>query len=351
MREIDRIIELSNLFGPSGFEDDVAAFVMEELSEFSPVTDHMRNVRCVYGTDEKKPKVMLDAHMDEVGIIVQAVKPNGTMRFLPIGGWAVSSFPTSAFLLRNHDNDFIRGIVAQKPPHFMSAAERNAPLQIEDLVVDCGYSSAEEAAANGFGPGVPAAPDVHCVFEARRNLFYGKAFDDRIGVAAEIETMKRINGMDLPCNVQAGFSVQEEVGERGVRANAIAFRPDVMICFEGCPADDTFSEPYMVQSAMGKGPMLRHMDVSMITNWRFQKLALDIAKEAGIPIQVSVRKGGGTNGAAVNELLGVPAIVIGVPVRYIHSSNCMCMLQDYTAAVELAVELLKRLDQETIDTL
>jgi len=107
----------------------------------------------------------------------------------------------------------------------------------------------------------------------------------------------------------------------------------------------------MIQAGLGRGPMLRHMDVSMITNWRFQKLALDLAREKGIPVQESVRSGGGTNGAMVNQSYGVPAIVIGVPVRYIHSSNCWCRLDDFENAVQLGVELCRILDNSAVSKL
>ncbi|MCI6067703.1 MAG: M42 family peptidase, partial [Galactobacillus timonensis] len=149
----------------------------------------------------------------------------------------------------------------------------------------------------------------------------------------------------------ASFAVQEEVGERGVLVNASRLQPDVMICFEGCPADDTFSEDYMVQAALGKGPMLRNMDVSMITNWRFQKFAVDLAKQCGIPVQQSVRAGGGTNAAAVNSRFGTPAIVIGIPVRYIHSPNCFVDERDYENAVKLAVALVHALTASNVGKL
>ena len=118
-----------------------------------------------------------------------------------------------------------------------------------------------------------------------------------------------------------------------------------------CPADDTFSEDYMVQAALGKGPMLRNMDVSMITNWRFQKFAVDLAKQCGIPVQQSVRAGGGTNAAAVNSRFGTPAIVIGIPVRYIHSPNCFVDERDYENAVKLAVALVHALTASNVGKL
>ena len=351
MDTIERIKALSDAFGPSGFEDDVAALVREELDGYETFTDHMTNVRCEKEPGSDKPNVMLDAHMDEVGAIIQAIKPNGTLRFLPLGGWSAVSFPSSAFKIRYREGKDIPAVVAIKPPHFMKKEERNTLPPVSDMVMDIGVTSAEEARELGIGIGSPAVPDITCRYDEERGLFFGKAFDDRIGVACAIETLKRLQEEELPCNLQASFSVQEEVGERGVRSNAEALKPAVMICFEGCPADDTFSEDYMIQAGIGRGPMLRHMDVSMITNWRFQKLALDVAKEKGIPVQESVRSGGGTNGAMVNQNYGVPAIVIGVPVRYIHSSNCFCRLDDYENAVKLAVELCRVLDAQTVSKL
>lgn len=352
MNEIERIMALSDAFGPSGFEDDVAAIVRAELPEYETYTDHMTNVRCEKEPDSDKPRIMLDAHLDETGLIVQAVKPNGTLRFLPLGGWAASSFPTSAFQIRARDGRLVPAVVANKPPHFMSSAERDKIPEIADMILDCGSVSSEETVQQlKIGIGSPAVPDIACRYDEDRQLFFGKAFDDRIGAACEIETLKRLYDEELPCNLMGSFSVQEEVGERGVRANAAALKPDAVICFEGCPADDTFSEDYMIQAALRRGPMLRHMDRSMITNWRFQKLALDTAAENNIPVQESVRSGGGQNGAAVYETFGIPAIVIGVPVRYIHSSNCWCALEDYEAAVELAVELCRKLDRSTVESL
>lgn len=344
--EINRIMALSDMFGPSGFEDRVAEFVRSELAEYSTEEDHMRNVRCV--KEGIGPNIMLDAHMDEVGLIVQAIKPNGTMRILTLGGMQPKALSAQNFSILTSEGKFVRAVVAAKPPHFMSAAEKNAAVDIDDLVLDCGTSSREETEALGIHIGSPAVPDTKCSYDADRNIFIGKAFDDRIGVAAEIEVMKRLKNKTLPCRVSGGFSVQEEVGERGVVSNARALKPEALICFEGCPADDTFSEPYMIQAALGKGVMLRHMDVSMVTNWRFQKFALDTARENGIPVQESVRKGGGTNAAKLYSEFGVPGVVIGVPVRYIHNCSCIMNYHDYEAAVNLACAMLEKLDQETV---
>ena len=349
MKEIERIMALSDAFGPSGFEDEVTDIVKKELKEFNVKEDKMRNVTCVLNPKGKGPKVMLESHLDEVGLIVQAIKPNGTMNFLTLGRIMPANLPSSAFRIRNKKGKDVEAVIAAKPPHFSSAKEKDALPQIENMVLDCG-SVSQEMTEKEFNIGMasPAVPKVTCTYDEDKRLFFGKAFDCRIGVAAEIETLKRLKGKKLPCVVQGAFSVQEEVGGRGIQANYNTLRPDIMICFEGCPADDTFQEPYMVQCAMYQGPMLRHFDVSMITHPRFQKFALDVARKKKIPVQESVRSGGGTDAGVIHKE-GIPCIVIGIPVRYIHSSNCYCTLDDYNAAVDLAVELVQALDQKTFD--
>lgn len=177
----------------------------------------------------------------------------------------------------------------------------------------------------------------------------GKAFDNRLGCAAVLESMKELKDESLDVDVVGSLSCQEEIGERGALTTRDVIKPDIAICFEGCPADDTFAPDYMIQTALKKGPMLRHYDQSMITNPRFQRFSLELGRELGIPVQESVRTGGGTNGGVIHTSNGgVPVIVIGVPVRYIHSHHGFASMEDYKNSVKLAVEIVKRLDKETI---
>ncbi len=126
-------------------------------------------------------------------------------------------------------------------------------------------------------------------------------------------------------------------------------RSDIAIVFEGCPADDTVVEPWLSQTAIHRGPMLRHIDARMITNPRFQRWALDLAEELHIPVQEAVRTGGATNGAPIHlSNQGVPCIVIGFPVRYIHSHYGIASLADFENGVTLAAEIIKRLNAERI---
>lgn len=343
---------LSNANGVSGFEDEVAEIGKKETEAYCDVTiDSLRNTYMNLKNNKgRKLKVWMDAHSDEVGYIVQAIKPNGTMNFLELGRSEVTNLPSNKVRVRNDEGEYISGIISSKPPHFMSAAERGQARSLSDMAIDVGAVSAEDLKKNfNIRMAAPVVPDVECTYDEKRDLFMGKAFDCRVGCAALIESLNQLNEEELDVDVVATMTVQEEVGERGSMAAVYNIDADVCIAFEGCPADDTFSPDYMIQTALKKGPMLRHFDVSMITNPRFQRFALDLGEELQIPVQESVRSGGGTNGKYIHASRhGVPTIVIGVPVRYIHSHYGICTLEDYENSVKLAVEIVKRLNEETI---
>ena len=141
-------------------------------------------------------------------------------------------------------------------------------------------------------------------------LLLGKAFDCRLGCAAIIDVMEDLKGRELNVDLVAGFASQEEVGLCGAGVSANKIDADVAICFEGTPADDTFLLLYQQQTRVGAGPMLRHIDRTMITNPRFQRFCLDLAAEHDIPVQEGVREGGGTNAGAIHlARLGIPTVV------------------------------------------
>ncbi len=353
---LEMIRELSDAPGASGFEDEVAKIgrrYCEGIGEIKE--DFMRNLYI----DRKentgdKPVIMLDAHSDEVGFIVQAIKPNGTLRFLQLGGWNKNALVSTKVLVRNALGEYVPGVIAAKPVHFMSAAEKaNPTLDISSMVIDVGAVSYEDAVENyHLRIGEPAVPATRFEYDDKHDVMHGKAFDCRIGCAVVLEALRRMEGRELACDVKAVLSAQEEVGTRGTKVTVNRIRPDIAIVLEGCPADDTFAEPYMIQTALKKGPMLRHMDVSAICAPRFQRWALDLAREKGIPVQEAVREGGGNNASVIQTTLhGAPAIVAGVPVRYAHSGSCMTTYFDFEATVQLLCAMLESITPEMIESL
>jgi len=351
-KNLDLIMELSNARGVSGFEDEVLGVIRrhgEGIGEWRE--DAMRNLYLSRkGPKGERPLLMLDAHTDEVGFIVRAIRPNGMLDFVALGGWVSTCVPAHKVLVRNDRGEWIPGIIASKPPHFLSEAEAHKAPEISDMVIDVGASSDREIREEYHIPiAAPVVPDVSFEYQAAHDIMIGKAFDDRLGCAAVISTFDQLSNDGLSINVTGAFAVQEEVGLRGAVVTAQTVKPDAAIVFEGCPSDDTVAEPYAVQAALKKGPMLRHIDSRMITNPRFQRFALDTAREKGIPVQEAVRTGGATNGGAIHlSGMGVPVIVIAIPVRYIHTHYGIASYSDFENSVRLASEVIRRLDEGII---
>ena len=349
---IQLIREISNANGASGFEDDVLEVLRKYGKGLGKFTeDSLHNLYLERaGNRGSRPVVQLDAHTDEVSFMVQAIKPNGTLVFITLGGWIANNIPAHKVRVRNAEGKYIPGIIASKPPHFMSEAERNAPAVVSNMVIDIGAVSREEAIHDfKIRIGEPVVPDVDFEYAEPKDLLIGKAFDCRLGCAAILETLNTLQGKDLSVDVTAGFAVQEEVGTRGAYVTSNTIRPDIAIVFEGCPADDTFTEEYMTQTAIKKGPMLRHIDARMITNPRYQRYVLELGHKLGIPVQESVRTGGSTNGAPLHlSNVGVPVVVMGLPVRYIHTHYGIAALSDLQNAVKLASAVIESLNADII---
>lgn len=346
---------LSNAFGPSGFEEDVTAVAREYAQEFADVEED--NIRNLYikrrSNTGANPMVMLDAHSDEVGFMVQFIKPNGTLQFLPLGSWNESSIPGTKVYVRNQKGEYIPGIVSAQPVHFMTKEEANRMPHIQDMVIDIGAVSDQEAKeVFGIQVGDPVAPAVSFQQDPMRGIMTGKAFDCRVGCLALLKVMKALADEELAVDVIGVLSSQEEVGGRGARVAARHVDPVITLGFEGCPADDTFTPDYAVQSAMKKGPMIRLMDVSMITHPRLAHFAMNICQAKEIPLQVAVRSGGGTNGGVYHSMQkGIPSITISIPSRYVHTPQGFAAMQDLEQAAQAVIEIVKALTPELLGSL
>lgn len=349
---ISFIEKLSSANGVSGFEDEVLDVVKQEVKERWNLTeDSLRNLYINEVQNSDLPIVMIDGHTDEVGFMVQSILPNGLLQFIPLGGWITSNIPAHRVNVRSKTGEYHTGIITSKPPHFMSSSERDKKLEVEDMYIDLGVSSYEEVIdIFGIEPGAPVVPQVDFIYNEKTEIISGKAFDNRLGCAAVIDTLKELEGENLDINVVGSLSSQEEIGSRGSMITARRIKPHVAIVFEGTPADDIYRDKYSAQGALKKGPQIRHRDTSMISNPRFTKLARDTAKELGIPFQDAVRLAGGTNGGPIHlSNYGVPTIVLGVPTRYAHTHYGYASIEDYNNTIKLAVQIIKKLSWEIIN--
>jgi len=217
------------------------------------------------------------------------------------------------------------------------------------MYVDVGAASREEAAAMGVRVGDTIVPHAEFIELAARDILSSKAFDNRAGVGLLCETLLALAHVRHPNTVVGVGAVQEEVGCRGAHTASALARPDVALVLEGTPADDLpgFTER---QAVLGKGPQIRFLDPTAISNRRLVRLVEEVAQANGIPVQLAVRRSGGTDAKAIQPRSGgVPTVVIGVPARYIHTHVSLIHWRDYLAAAELVLAVVTRLDRRTVE--
>ncbi len=348
--DIEMFGRLSDAFGPSGFEEDVIRAAAGYLGKYQVENDAMNNLYArMPGIAAEKPVILLDAHLDECGFIVQCIHSNGCLGILMLGGFHLTNIPAHSVLVRTRTGKLVKGIITSKPVHFMNDRERNSQaLDIESIYVDVGAGSRKEAEEDfGISVGDPMIPDVSFEYDEEHGICFGKAFDNRAGCACIIETMNKLYGCrnELSVNVAGAFAAQEEVGMRGATVTSQVVKPDLAIVFEGSPSDDFFFDIGLTQGKMKGGVQIRHMDKSYISNPVFIEYAIETAKSLGIKYQEAVRRGGSTNAGKIS-LTGkaVPVLVLGVPSRYIHTHYNFCAAEDLEAASELAAQVIRGLD-------
>ena len=350
MDRIELLKKLTLTSGISGHEHRVAKIMQEELAGISSFSkDHMGS--CTFeikGTSEK-PKIMFVAHMDEIGFIVADILPGGFIKMQNIGGWNPNTLLSSQVEIINSKGEKYPGIIGAVPVHFLKNREDVKP-ELENMFVDIGADSKEEVEHDfGIQLGDEIIPIPHFHYDEKKRKMMSKAFDDRAGVAAVIEIGKIASQIQHPNTVYCVGSVQEEVGTRGAQTLANYTDADVCIVLEGAPADDVPGIPATSQTGVGKGAHVRVFDPTMIVNPKLKNFIADLAKENAIKIQLTVRKGGGTDGRQFQVAnRGIPTIVLGIPVRYAHSHNCLISINDFDELIKLLTVIVQNLDEKEL---
>ncbi|MEC9475967.1 MAG: M42 family metallopeptidase [Planctomycetota bacterium] len=345
---LELLRELSLAAGPPGAEGEVRKVVHRELGPLGSLQHDAHGSVVVEGVGEG-PRVILDSHIDEVGFSVQSIDKEGRVQFVPLGGWWGHVLLAQRVDVLTSTGDKIPGVFGCKPPHFLSKQEREKVLPLDKMYIDLGARSRDELEDWGVQVGDPICPRGHFEEMASKGRYCCKAFDDRVGVGVMIESFKTLCAEpDLPCLPVAVAAVQEELGCRGAKTASAISRPDVAIILEGTPADDL---PGMAerQAILGQGPQIRFFDPTALSNRRLVQMVKDVAAQEKIPVQIAVRRSGGTDASTTHlHDRGVPTLVIGVPARYIHTHSSVIDLEDYRQAVALVVAVVKKLDATSV---
>ena len=343
----DLLRKLSEAFGPSGFEDDVRGVMKDELGSFCTISnDQIGSVIFRKEGESEAPKIMLAAHMDEIGFMVQGIRDDGCASFVNLGGWRASDLPGTVVTLKT-ESGFLRGVIGSVPVHFTRNKAEAAPtLTIDKLFVDFGATDRDDASRFGVKVGTPFVPLTRFERLEPGDMYLGKAWDDRAGCAVIVEGMKRLRNESHPNMVFGVGTVQEEVGCKGAAVAGSVVKPDVAIILEGSPANDTVGGESGSEIKLGAGPQIRFYDPSMLPNRPLVELLIGTAESHDIPHQVVVRRSGGTDGRLIQLVeSGVPCAVVSVVCRYVHSAAGLICQRDFENTIELLYWFLKEYDE------
>lgn len=283
-------------------------------------------------------RVMVAAHMDEVGLMVTRVERDGNVRFDPVGGIDPRVVPAKVVRIGEAK---VPGVIGVKPVHLSDQQERGRVLKFDQLAIDTGMSGDEAGKAIKPGMYVAFATAFGPLDEQGLRTVKGKAFDDRAGCAVLVELLEE----RYPFDLFAAFTVQEEVGLRGARVAGYAVEPDIAFALEGTVCDDGPKDRDISPTTrLGAGPALTLMDRSVVCDRRLVKMMVAAAEEAGVPYQFKQPGVGGTDAGAIHmQKGGIPSAVLAVPARYIHSPVSVISLDDLDNAVRVMRGTLQRL--------
>lgn len=339
----DLLKKLSNAPGISGFEDEVRDLMIAELEDYVDELriDHLGNLIAMKKGEPEGKKIMLAAHMDEIGLMVRYIDKKGFIKFSKIGGINDQMLLNQTVYIQSSGGN-ITGVIGSKPPHKMKESEKKQILKHDNMFIDIGATSREEA-EELVNVGDPII--IQQEFEELRNgLVKGKALDDRVGCAVLMEVLKRV---ESKATIYGVGTVQEEVGLKGAKTSAFSINPDMALVMDvTISGDHPGIKEEEAPSRAGEGPVIILTDASgrgIITNPKVKELLISTAEKEEIPYQLEVSDGGTTDATAIHlTRQGIPTGVISPATRYIHTPISVVSMEDIENTVKLILAVLKK---------
>jgi endoglucanase len=343
---------LADALGPSGFEEPVRKIMVERMKPLAEKLsyDGLGSVIAVQGSSG--PRIMVDAHMDELGGVVRRVSNDGYLTMQMLGGWLDQALVDQRWIIFGSKGP-VRAITGIRDIHIVPQEERTKVYPRESIFLDVGAKNAAEVAAMGLEPGDPVAPDAPFAVMNGTQNYLGKAWDDRVGCAVIIEAMKKLAHAPHPNQIFWVATVQEEIGLRGAHTSSDLVKPEIGIAIEGGVTRDA---PKVgaeeAQELLGGGPAIFLYDSSALPNLKLVSLIKQTAKEKTIPLQTDLIQGYGDDSAEIQKSNGgAPTVNLVVPVRYTHSHNGIMNRGDFDKMVDLLVAVLQKLDAKAVANL
>jgi endoglucanase len=344
---MDKLLESLLLSdGISGYEENVAKIMTSALSKVcdNVVTDNFGNIIGKFGNGDKK--IMIAAHMDEIGMVVKHVNEKGYIYFIKIGGINDSILPGKIVKIINKEGNQITGIIGTKPPHLMTQEEAKQPIKYTNMFIDIGLSSKEEVLKLiNIGDQIIFEPSAGIL---NGDFYYGKAVDNRISCYAMIKVMEKISKISgLNAQIFACATSQEEVGLKGAKTSSFKINPDFALVIDTTVAGDIPCIEEKVSSLkLGKGVAITMIEASgrgTIVPQKARNLIFEAANENKIPHQIDIIDGGMTDGAMIyTNKEGILTGILSIPTRYIHAPTSVFNIQDINSAIDLAIKTIEK---------
>jgi putative aminopeptidase FrvX len=349
----DRTVELLRLLadtaGAPGFEEPIRKVMVDQMRPFasSIAFDGLGSIIATQGTTG--PRIMVDAHMDELGGMVRRITPRGFLTMQMLGGWLDQALVDQRWVIIGSKGP-VKAVTGIRDVHVVPADERTRVYPRDSLFLDVGATTEAEVRAMGISVGDPIVPDAPFEVLNGTGNYLGKAWDDRVGCAVVVEVMRRLATAAHPNQIIYAITTQEEIGLRGAHTASAVIKPDVGIAIEGGITGDVFpGRPEETQAALGAGPILFVYDSSALPNRKLSAFVKQTATERKLPLQLDLVQGYGDDSAEIQKSNGgVPTVNLLVPARYTHAHNGVINRRDFDQMVELVVAMLQKLDAPTV---
>jgi endoglucanase len=346
-RFFDNMARLADAPGVHGSEGEVADLIVGMVGDSADKTwrDPLGNLYALRkGRSERV--LMLDAHMDEVGFVVQHVDEAGFVFFETLGGWDPRVLPALNVRANPRPGASIPGVIGSLPPHMSLPETRSQAFEVTALYMDFGFESFGEAAAAGVRVGTPISLEPSFQRMGERTIA-GKALDNRLGCATAIAILEELRGEEPPATIVACFTVMEEGGLRGAAVSSFNAKPDAALILETTTDGSVPGvEPRMRPTEAGKGVSITVADKLWTAPRRMVDFLEGAAKAEGIPYQLKKPKFGSTNAGAIHTSMGgVACGVIACPCRYIHGPKATTRVEDAKATLRLGLAAARRINE------
>jgi putative aminopeptidase FrvX len=351
-RTVALLQQLTDTAGPPGFEEPIRKVMVDLMKPLaaSVTFDGLGSIIATQGSDG--PRVMVDAHMDELGGMIRRVTPRGLLTMQMLGGWLDQALVDQRWIILGSKGP-VRAVTGIRDVHVVPADERTRVYSRDSLFLDVGATTDAEVAALGISPGDPVVPDAPFTVLNGTDNYLAKGWDDRVGCGVIVEAMRRLATLPHPNQIVWTITTQEEVGLRGAEAAAAVVKPAIAIAIEGGITGDVFpGRAEETQARLGAGPGIFFVDSSALPNRKLTQLVKQTAAAKKLPLQTDLVQGYGDDSAELQRSNGgVPTVNLVVPIRYTHAHNGIMNRRDFDQMVDLLVALLQKLDKATVDNI